>query len=54
MNEFKIVGESKPSKVKLKSNTEDGITELSKRSARLMFENGIIKISNPDTLYYRI
>lgn len=54
MNVFKIIGESKPNKVRLKSISNRSTTELPKRTVRNMFETGIINIANPETLYVQL
>lgn len=54
MYEFKIVGISKPNKIKLKSNMQSNIIELSKRRVRKMIETGLIKVTNPESLYQYI
>ncbi len=54
MAAYKIVGESKPNKIKLLSSINKSIVEMSKRSARKMLENGIIKITNPEQLYLHL
>ena len=54
MNVFKIIGESKPEKVKLLSYLNKAVTELPKRSVRKMVDNGLIKILNPESLYINI
>jgi len=54
MNEFRIVGESKPNKIKLKSVESLKITELPKRSVRRMVDIGVINVTNPEILYHQI
>lgn len=54
MNNYKIVGMSRPRKVKLVSSATKKIIELPIRLARRMADQGAIKIENPETLYYRI
>lgn len=54
MNEYKIVGISKPNKVKLKSLLYKSITELPIRTARKLAEQGVINIKNTDVLYQKL
>lgn len=54
MNEYKIIGFSKPNKVKLFNKLKRGPIELSRQLARRLIERGEIKIENPDSLYHRI
>lgn len=51
MNVFKIIGESKPNKIKLVSEINHSITELPKRVARKLADKGVIQIKNPELLY---
>lgn len=50
MNNYKIVGLSKPNKVKLSSGIKDKIIEMPIRATRKLQEEGAIRILNPDTL----
>ncbi len=54
MEVFKIIGESKPNKVKLRSTLNKSTTELSKRVARKLTDIGILKITNPESLYLNL
>lgn len=54
MNDYKIVGLSKPNKVKLSSKLKDKIIEMPLRITRKLHEEGVIRIQNPDTLYVNI
>ena len=54
MDVFKIIGESKPNKIKLASTVNSNIMEISKRAARKLVDNGLIKIANPEILYLQL
>ena len=54
MNVFKIVGKSKPDKIKLLSAINKKITEIPRRSVRKMLDSGLIQIENPESLYVRL
>lgn len=54
MNNYRIVGLSKPNKVKLSSRLRATTIELPVRITRKLYEEGAIRIENPDTLYVNI
>lgn len=54
MNEYKIIGISRPNNVKMVSSFTKKIVELPKRLARRLVDQGMIEIENPERLYTRI
>jgi len=54
MNDYKIVGKSKPNKIRLRSYLQNKIIEIPTKAARRLYEQGLIRILNPDTLYTKI
>ena len=54
MNLFKIIGESKPDRIKLLSPSNKRVSELPKRSLRKMVDDGLIQIVNPESLFIHL
>jgi hypothetical protein len=50
MNLFKIIGESKPDRIRLLSPSNKRISEIPRRSLRKMVDDGLIQIVNPESL----
>jgi len=54
MNEYKIIGVTKPNKVQLQSITAGSVTELPQKKARRLLESGSIHVTNPEQLYHQL
>ena len=53
-NKFKIIGESKPNKVRLQVTELNKVIEMPKRKVKILFDAGQLKVINPETLYQKI